>query len=104
MEAGGVVYLCQETNVESLSTEPPVYLEKPWLQLVVQQNIKPENLEAGRAVSVGGETRAIVVPQNRMSCHQCLDYDILMMGTQSGGGGGDQGEQTSMPAHICLVS
>ena len=54
---------------------------------MVQQNVKAEDLEAGGAAVVGGEAGAVVVPEDCMGRHQCLDDYILHKMTGEKGSG-----------------
>ena len=54
---------------------------------MVQQNVKAEDLEAGGAAVVGGEAGAVVVPEDCMGRHQCLDDYILHKMTGERGSG-----------------
>lgn len=60
-----------------METRRVVDFDQPWLELLVQEDIKAENLKAGTAPSVVGEAGSVIVFQDWMSCDQSLDNHIL---------------------------
>lgn len=53
------------------------HLQQPGPQPVIKQHIKAQDLKAGAAGCVIGETRVVVVLEDRVRRDQCLDNHVL---------------------------
>lgn len=63
---------------DSLRPSPrPPYLQQPGLESVVQQDVKAQNFKAGTVECVVGEAGVVVMLDDGLGRHDCLDNDIL---------------------------
>ena len=53
------------------------HLNEPWLEFPVQHDVKAQDLEAGTASCVVGETGSVIVLEDWVGCNQGLDDHVL---------------------------
>ena len=54
-----------------------VHLNKPWLQLVINEDIQTQNLKRHTVLQIVWLTRAISMAQCRLACYDSLNSDVL---------------------------
>ena len=60
-----------------IETDDCTDLHNIWLQLPVKHDIETEDLKAGAALDVVGETRLVVVREDIIDCYDCLYNHIV---------------------------